>query len=681
MVYDKNVQGNYRKIRYSDIVVLTRTVTGWADTFVNVLMSRGIPAYSDACAGYFNVREIQLILSLLTVIDNPLQDIPMAAVLLSYFGRMDTEELTKLRTADKKSKLYEQLKRLTEQNAEEMQEVQPPQEAQIIQKAAGFLKMLCKYRDKAEIMSVHDLLWDILYDTGYYDYVGTMPAGSRRQANLDILLERAAAFENTSYKGLFNFLRYIERMQKFEVDFAEASMLGENEDLVRIMSIHKSKGLEFPVVILAGMGKKINLRDASGEVVIDQQLGVGTNVVRLADRTKNATLIKAAVSQKLIRDSISEEMRVLYVAMTRAREKLIMTGTVKKAEKAAAGWQAVSSVLQQQGMYSYSDAAACSTYFDMVMPAAYMPQEENNGHFLIHIRTADTAQGADTAEQTDTVQQADITEAAGDAQRKDTAEETKTAGTAQKTQEKAQADAVSEKAPYPYLLNPMQKSKVTVSELKKMQHDADMDAQKMYAGDIPALSEDEAAADVVIPKFISGGSETLAGNERGTAYHRVMECVDYTALESGAQEKTAAALSQQLADMVQAERLTKIQADSIDIQDIVGFCASDIGKRVYMAAKAGNIRREQPFVFVDETIDDTQLIQGVIDLYLVEPEGITIVDYKTDHVAKGKKGEAELKRRYAVQLDYYARALQQLTGLKVREKIIYSFTLGKSISV
>lgn len=332
----KNAENGYRRIRYSDIVILTRTVSGWADTFVNVLMNEDIPAYCDASEGYFDVREVKLLLSYLAVIDNPLQDIPMAAVMLSFFGRFTTEELTQIRMKDTTKHLYDVM--------------QESDDKKVVQ----FLKQLDSFREKAERYPVSDVLWELMYDTGYYHYAGTMPAGTQRQANLDMLYTKAAAFEKTSYSGLFQFLRYIERLKKYEVDFAEASVLGENENLVRVMSIHKSKGLEFPVVILAGMGKSINQMDSRGEVVLDTDFGVGTNVVHLDKRIKNPTLLKSAVSQKLIQETISEELRVLYVAMTRAREKLYMIGTVKDTQKAVEGWQAVSDELLAGGWYSYS---------------------------------------------------------------------------------------------------------------------------------------------------------------------------------------------------------------------------------------------------------------------------------------------------------------------------------------
>lgn len=319
MVYDKNAENGYRRIRYSDIVILTRTVSGWADTFVNVLMNEDIPAYCDASEGYFDVREVKLLLSYLAVIDNPLQDIPMAAVMLSFFGRFTTEELTQIRMKDNTKHLYDVMQESDDE------------------KVVQFLKQLDSFREKAERYPVSDVLWELMYDTGYYHYAGTMPAGTQRQANLDMLYTKAAAFEKTSYSGLFQFLRYIERLKKYEVDFAEASVLGENENLVRVMSIHKSKGLEFPVVILAGMGKSINQMDSGGEVVLDTDFGVGTNVVHLDKRIKNPTLLKSAVSQKLIQETISEELRVAVCCHDKSEGKAVYDWHRKRRTKSSRG--------------------------------------------------------------------------------------------------------------------------------------------------------------------------------------------------------------------------------------------------------------------------------------------------------------------------------------------------------
>lgn len=639
MVYDKNAENGYRRIRYSDIVILTRTVSGWADTFVNVLMNEDIPAYCDASEGYFDVREVKLLLSYLAVIDNPLQDIPMAAVMLSFFGRFTTEELTQIRMKDTTKHLYDVM--------------QESDDKKVVQ----FLKQLDSFREKAERYPVSDVLWELMYDTGYYHYAGTMPAGTQRQANLDMLYTKAAAFEKTSYSGLFQFLRYIERLKKYEVDFAEASVLGENENLVRVMSIHKSKGLEFPVVILAGMGKSINQMDSRGEVVLDTDFGVGTNVVHLDKRIKNPTLLKSAVSQKLIQETISEELRVLYVAMTRAREKLYMIGTVKDAQKAVEGWQAVSDELLAGGWYSYSYEVGLKNYFDMVMPAVLLPQNLRKGTFQIVEFKKEELQVSDDISMEVSQAETDISKEAG--------------------QE-------LEKLPdYPYADEPVMKPKVTVSELKKMQQDSDF-AETAYMPESLKQAVDEQNEDELLPEFIAGRKKTLQGSRRGTAYHRVMECMDYDT------EPENTAVKAFLKRLVEEEKLTKQQADSIRVSDIVAFMKNPLFERMKRAKQAGVFHTEQPFVFIDlpEQSDTNQpdknnggqLIQGVIDVYFEEDGSLILVDYKTDKVSK-KGGEDELRRRYALQLEYYAKALSQLLQKPVKEKIIYSFSLGKDIEL
>ena len=679
MVYDKNAENGYRRIRYSDIVILTRTVSGWADTFVNVLMNEDIPAYCDASEGYFDVREVKLLLSYLAVIDNPLQDIPMAAVMLSFFGRFTTEELTQIRMKDTTKHLYDVMQESDDE------------------KVVQFLKQLDSFREKAERYPVSDVLWELMYDTGYYHYAGTMPAGTQRQANLDMLYTKAAAFEKTSYSGLFQFLRYIERLKKYEVDFAEASVLGENENLVRVMSIHKSKGLEFPVVILAGMGKSINQMDSRGEVVLDTDFGVGTNVVHLDKRIKNTTLLKSAVSQKLIQETISEELRVLYVAMTRAREKLYMIGTVKDAQKAVEGWQAVSDELLAGGWYSYSYEAGLKNYFDMVMPAVLLPQNLRKGTFQIVEFKKEELQVSDDISMEVSQAETDISKEAGQAESdmRQAAEagevakaEMNDAGNG--TGQQNPAGQELEKMPdYPYADEPVMKPKVTVSELKKMQQDSDF-AETAYMPESLKQAVDEQNEDELLPEFIAGRKKTLQGSRRGTAYHRVMECMDYDT------EPENTAVKAFLKRLVEEEKLTKQQADSIRVSDIVAFMKNPLFERMKRAKQAGVFHTEQPFVFIDlseqsdkSKQDDTnqldknnggQLIQGVIDVYFEEDGGLILVDYKTDKVSK-KGGEDELRRRYALQLEYYAKALSQLLQKPVKEKIIYSFSLGKDIEL
>ena len=293
-VYDSD-ENIYRPAEYRDIVILTRSVTGWADTFADALMDRGIPAYTDSSTGYFSVREIQVILSMLTIVDNPVQEISLAAAMMSYFGGFTAAELGMVRKLGREhvdtnvhNNLYEHLKAVAVLG--EAGKVQEPDVKQLSGKCALFLAKLTEYRDKSSVESLYDLCWEIIYDSGYYDYVGTMPAGAQRQANLNVLLERAAGYGKSSYSGLFNFLRYIERLKKFDEDFAEGAASLDNENLVRIMSIHKSKGLEFPIVILAGAHKSINFMDATAPVLVDQNLGIAVDYVDLKKEPRHLLL-------------------------------------------------------------------------------------------------------------------------------------------------------------------------------------------------------------------------------------------------------------------------------------------------------------------------------------------------------------------------------------------------------
>lgn len=678
-VYDTDLS-DYRRIQYGDIAILTRTLTGWADTFVNVLLDNDIPAMAETAQQYFKVREIKVLISLLTCIDNPMQDIPMASVLLSYFGGFTEDELAMLRVygknASKTDKLFiKQIKAVKESGDAALKELS--------YKCGSFLDKLAALRKKSRLMTIYDLLWDIVYNTGYYDYVGTMPAGKKRQSNIDVLLDRASSFEGTSYSGLFNFLRYIERLQKYDIELTDSQGSGVGSDAVRVMSIHKSKGLEFPVVIMAGLNKQINKMDARNRLVIDQELGIGTDYVNLDKHTKTSTIIKGAVARKILRDSISEEERVLYVAMTRAREKLIMIGSVTGTDKKMSAWQMLSVELALNGIYSYAECENIDKYSDMVMPVALMDKALNSGTFNVCIITADEDVVCDTAVGNDQVSDTDNVQPC-------VTDNTRLDEGMPYIKEEASDMNISELPEYIKDPDADRKVKVTVSELKKMQNDSDYDNNAFMPDDIKAaykeagkdeweaadrITNQEKAEDEdfvpTIPDFISDKEETLRANERGTAYHRVMECLDYNKIESLDDVKA------DIKKMLDSEKMNSMQAGCIRADDVYEFVKSPIGQRIKEAVKKNNVRREQPFMFEY----DRQLVQGVIDLYMIEDDKIVLVDYKTDRVKKGKAGEQELIRRYSVQLDYYALALVQLTGLEVKEKIIYSFALGKQISL
>ena len=682
-VYDAD-ENIYRPAEYRDIVILTRSVTGWADTFADALMDRGIPAYTDSSTGYFSVREIQVILSMLTIVDNPVQEISLAAAMMSYFGGFTAAELGMVRKlgrehADKNThnNLYEHLKvtaglgedgnaldgaGIKSGGADEMQESDVKQ---LSGKCALFLAKLTEYRDKSSVEPLYDLCWEMIYDSGYYDYVGTMPAGAQRQANLNVLLERAAGYGKSSYSGLFNFLRYIERLKKFDEDFAEGAASLDNENLVRIMSIHKSKGLEFPIVILAGAHKSINFMDATAPVLVDQNLGIAVDYVDLKRRTKTPTIIKGAMARRIVRESISEEERLLYVAMTRAREKLIITGVVKDADKILEKYRGSAKQLEADGMLSFADSENIKNYLDMIMPVCLMDSDKLKGSFKVMVDA-----GEDSCADAD-----ESGELAGAAN---------VAGTGEL------ADEIKEAVTYPLLDelpeyvpddNAAGRMKLTVSQLKAMQADDDSEENAYMDESVKAALKKEAddeqtdseamvePSNSIIPKFISGKEVKLAANERGSAYHRVMECLDYSVSEN------LDGVKADINRMLETGRMNELQVKSVNPWDISTFVQSDIGKRAASAVNSGRARREQPFVFEYEG----QLIQGIIDMYFEEDGELVLIDYKTDRVNKSTAGEQELVKRYAIQLDYYAKALAQLTGKCVKEKIIYSFALGKGI--
>lgn len=681
-VYDAD-ENIYRPAEYRDIVILTRSVTGWADTFADALMDRGIPAYTDSSTGYFSVREIQVILSMLTIVDNPVQEISLAAAMMSYFGGFTAAELGMVRKlgrehADKNvhNNLYEHLKAVAALGGAD--KTQETNVKQLSGKCALFLAKLTEYRDKSSVEPLYDLCWEMIYDSGYYDYVGTMPAGAQRQANLNVLLERAAGYGKSSYSGLFNFLRYIERLKKFDEDFAEGAASLDNENLVKIMSIHKSKGLEFPIVILAGAHKSINFMDATAPVLVDQNLGIAVDYVDLERRTKTPTIIKGAMARRIVRESIAEEERLLYVAMTRAREKLIITGVVKDADKTLDKYRGSAKQLAADGMLSFADSENIKNYLDMIMPVCLMDSNKLKGNFKVIVDDGEDS-WADAFESGEMA--GEIKEAVSDK------------NLTVKTETSVSYPILDELPEYVPADNATGRMKLTVSQLKAMQAEDDSEENAYMDDSVKEAFEkeayDEQAADngnrdgqtdsetiaepsnSIIPKFISGEEVKLAANERGSAYHRVMECLDYSV------SVNLDGVKADINRMLETGKMNELQVKSVNPWGINTFVQSDIGRRVANAMNNGSVRREQPFVFEYEG----QLIQGIIDLYFEEGGELVLVDYKTDRVMKNEAGEKELVRRYAIQLDYYAKALTQLTGKKVKEKIIYSFALGKGLSV
>lgn len=653
-VTDKET-GLLRPVRYSDMVILLRTTSGWAEEFRSVLEEEGIPAYVSSRTGYFQATEIKVLLQFLHVIDNPLQDIPLYGTMQSFFGGFTKEEIAQIRSKDKKISLYQLLTDYQGPLKERIQE---------------FLGRLNGYRRKTTYMPIHKLIQQILWDTGYLDYVTARPGGEQRRANVEMLLTRAAEFERTSYYGLFHFLRYMEQLEKYEVDYGEADVCDENADVVRIMSIHKSKGLEFPVCFVAGLSKKFNMQDAGGRLIADIDLGVGVDYIDSILRVQSRTLKKNAVALKMKLDALGEEMRILYVAMTRAREKLILTAVTPDIEKFRTQMECQREFQkEQQEKVAFSVLADASCYLDFLIPCL----EECAKHIQL-ISPEEILAG-------------DIRNAAIEIDRKQKlllrAKEIKEMTGKDNEFMTKMSEKFNRTYPFQYLSNLFVKT--TVSELKK----------KAMHG-LPERSIDEDAAftqtlfeepEVVpyIPSFISS-REGISGTDRGSAYHKVMELLDFVSIQRKTKEGSTAIAEEvkcQLDFFVKEGLLSSQWRESIAIPKIVTFLQSRLAERMLQAAAKGMLRREQPFVLglkadrLGKEFPDSEqvLIQGIIDVFFEEEGSIIVADYKTDAV----KTPEELVKRYQVQLDYYGEALMRLTGKNVSEKIIYSFALGREI--
>lgn len=704
--------GTLRAAHYSDIVILLRSLSGWADSLVEVLNGNGIPAHTVSSTGYFSTVEVQTVLSMLRLLDNPRQDIPMAAVLRSPMAGLTDEELAVLRLEDGSVPFHEAVLELAEGLYEEDgqkeisdSEADRKQGRNADEKTENhieitahrkLLKFYKKYKQLRQLVPdtpIHELIEIILRETGYGHYVAAMPAGNRRTANLNMLLEKAAAYEKTSYKGLFHFVRYIDELQKYDVDFGEADMVGENEDVVRIMSIHKSKGLEFPIVIVSGMGKNFNKQDTRSKMVLHPELGIGLDYMDGKKRIKSPTIVKKAIAKQIDLENLGEELRVLYVALTRAKEKLILTGTLKDAaEKLEFYRQQANLSKAADRPLSYLTREGASGYLDWILPAVLSYGDK------YPVRIVEAAELVLDEVENQLEQNEDLTERIKEIE----AADTQLVG--QLKQRFLQR--------YPYQVDVLRKNKYSVSELKHRAMRERFEAEQEET--VPAFLEEPVTP--TIPLFIqreeSVEQETPnRGALRGTAVHRVMECYDF------ASEKS---VYEQMEAMEKEEKITADMRALVKEQTVADFVSSETGKRMALAQRGGALYREKPFVmgFTEEELErygfgagaqmieneaqtenaqqeimsenvsqenhmheeDLTLIQGIIDVFWIEDDGITVLDYKTDRVDTAQ----ELIDRYATQLKLYADALERVFAtrkLKVKEILIYSFRLVKLISI
>lgn len=624
--------GENRAVEYSDIVILTRSVSGFAENFAEQLNKEGIPTHVGTREGYFSTQEVGVILSYLRVLDNRMQDIPLTAVLASPIGKMTDKDLAIIKSENRDLPFYQAVSVYLENGTDERVRI----------KLAKCISQMDKFRKIVPYTPIQELLYTILDDTGYGDYVSAMPGGEQRIANLEMLIEKARAFESTSYKGLFHFVRYIEQLQKYDVDYGEANIEDEESQNVRIMTIHKSKGLEFPIVFVAGMGKGFNMQDAKSAVALHAKLGVGLDAVDMEDRTRCSSMIKKIIQREETLDTLGEELRVLYVAFTRAKEKLIITGTVSNLDKKLSGYSIIAD--REQEELSFGDLSKVTTYWDWILPA--MMRVSENDPIQVKYLTIDDIIKEDVA-----------TDAIGKLRK---------IALLQWNVDRVYNEEVKEQIErqfsyeYPFKESQSMKQKFSVSELKKLAYEEETEEN----GEI--LYEEEVVP--LLPNFLKE-EEELTGALRGTAYHRLLELLDFT------KEYDYESLKDVIQRFCDSQKMDAEMGRCIRIKDILGFLQSDSGKRMQHCSLKHKLFKEQPFVLGLPKDEEMILVQGIIDVYFEEEDGLVVLDYKTDRVHEAK----ELVDKYHAQLDYYAKALEQLTRKKVKEKIIYSFTLKEEI--
>lgn len=648
MVFDKNSK-HYRPIKWKDIVILLRSVQDKAKLLADVLREANIPVYANIETGYFKETEIQIMLSLLKIIDNPQQDIPLTATLYSPMFNFSTEDLAHIRLANPEGNMYEALLSIKKLN----------KSTKLTQQVINFLAKLNTWRDYARSHSVPELIWLLLNDTGYYDYVGGLPEGAIRQANLRALYDRASNYEQTSFRGLFRFLRFIHKMQHIGNDLAVARSLSDSEDVVRIMSIHKSKGLEFPVVILADTGKQFNLKDTQENVLFHKKLGLGLYVYDVNHNIRYQNLSRQAITRQIINEYKAEEMRILYVAMTRAREKLIITGSIRDIEKTA---QNVCSQLQYkaQTLPDYFILQAKS-YLDWILPALSRHQDgfmlrqyaqaqnslllNDNSHWqisLINSLDSNNNQNSSSANE-------DIFHKI---QKLEHLPATK------------QANAIKNRLEwiYPHQEALSIPAKLSVTEIKQQFTQANFSIDENNDNTTSLF----ATQPYKRPQFLQQQTK-LTATEYGSLMHTVMQHLDF---HGDLSDKGILAQIKNLADkeIINKQFITKIYR-----KNIYDFIKSPLGNRIINAV---SLQRELAFsrmikanlYYPQAQSDDTIFVQGVVDLLIEEDDGFILLDYKTDNCSA-----KEATEKYALQIELYTQAMQEIMRKPIKEKYLYLF--------
>lgn len=631
-VYDKKKE-TYRDIEYKDIVILLRATSKSAPIYEQEILNSGIPVFSDSSQEYLDSIEIQTIMSLLKIIDNPIQDIPLVTVLRSPIGKFTDNELIQIRLNDKKDNFYTC-----------MQKTMISSDQKLKNKIQSFLNNLDNWRKEQEYLALDELIWKIYSDTGYYNYVSLIPNGILRQANLKMLFERAKQYESASFKGLYNFIHFIEKIHLSSGDLGAAKIISESENVVRIMSIHKSKGLEFPVVFLSSTGKQFNLIDLNKSILLHQEMGIGVKYIDYEKQIQYDTLSKAAIKNKILIETLSEEMRILYVALTRAKEKLIITGIEKNYDKLLEKMnQQLEQYPKQENKINPILLKKYKKYLDWIL-LVYLYEKENIKNFT-ELKLYNKAELLKELVKQDK-EEIDIVEILEN-----------------RKVEQEKLDKIGKiiEKKYKYEDSSLIPNKTTVTELKELSNKA---IRKNVSFDSP--------------KFIKNNmKEILTGAQKGTVLHLCMQKLEID------KEYNFEEVKRLINSLKEKEIITKLEAENVNINSILKFTKSKIWEDL---KNAKEIHKEEPFYMTipakeiyNKELEEKILVQGIIDLYYINSNNeLVLLDYKTDYIEKDEK---ELIQKYSNQLKLYKKALESALNKKVDKIYIYSTYLGKEIEI
>ena len=649
-VFDRKISG-FRDVQYKDIVILLRSTKVNAPIFEEEIINLGMPVFSESSQEYLDSIEIQTIMSLLKIIDNPIQDIPLVTVLRSHIGNFTDDELVEIRLSDKYDNFYTAMQKARINVSKELKE-----------KIDKFFENLEKWRKEKEYLALDEFIWKLYSDTHYYTYVGLMPNGDLRQANLKMLFERAKQYETASFKGLYNFIQFIEKLHIGSNDLGAAKLIGENDDVIRIMSIHKSKGLEFPVVFLSATGKKFNLMDLNQNILLHQELGIGVKYIDYERQVQYDTLTKEAIRNKILTETLSEEMRILYVALTRAKEKLYITGLKRDYEKEIENIQKqVSRYHKVNDKINYILVKKYKKYLDWIL-LVYLYEKENKEHLLtLNVWNKQELLKSFAKQKEEVV---DIKK--------------QLENTTVPKEEVEKIDTILEYT-YTHQLATTIPTMTSVTKIKQMKAEQKSNTDRKFNIEDDRTNQIEHQLTFNKPNFTrEDKDDIITPAQKGTLVHMCMQRLDET------KEYTLEKIQNMIEDLLKKKIITEKEARSINSYKVFEFTKSKIWREVKTAKK---VYKERPFFInipakeiYSKDLEEEILVQGIIDLYYINQNNeVILVDYKTDYVEKGK--ESQLVEKYILQLELYKKALEESLQRKVDKTYIYSVYLGKEIEI